>query len=79
MVKMIVYVVVSTFRQESGTGASALTDVVGVKLEKAFQDESKARELAQQLSQVLHEKIQTPQGIIEVGCERAVQPVEVDI
>ena len=75
---MIVYVVISTFRQESGTGASALTDVIGVKLEKAFQNESKAKELAEKLSEVLHERVQTPQGVIEVGCERAVQPVEVE-
>jgi hypothetical protein len=76
---MIVYVVVSTFRQESGTGASALTDTVGVKLEKAFQDENKAKELATKLSEILHEQVQTPYGVIEVGCERAVQPVEVEI
>lgn len=76
---MTIYVVVSIFRQESGTGSSALTDVVGVKLEKAFQDETKAKELAEKLSKILHEQVQTPQGIIEVGCERAIQPVEVEI
>ena len=76
---MTVYVVVSMFRQESGTGPSALTDVVGVKLEKAFQDENKAKELATKLSEVLHERIQTPQGIVEVGCERGVQLVELEM
>jgi hypothetical protein len=76
---MKIYVVVSTFRQEAGSGSSALTDVVGVKLEKGFQDELKAKELAEKLSQVLHEQVQTPQGIIQVGCERAVQPVEVEL
>lgn len=76
---MIIHVVVSIFRQESGTGSSALTDVIGVKLERAFQDEAKAKELVEKLSKVLHEQVQTPQGIIEVGCERAIQPVEVEM
>ena len=71
-----IYVVISVLRQESGTGAAAIMDTIGIKIEKAFADRDKASEFLNGLPQT--DNVQTPQGIIQCVPERGVQPVELE-
>jgi len=79
MSKKNIYIVVSTGRQITGEGVSALNDYYAVKVHKAFTDPNKAQDFCNGLAKEWEEKIVTPEGPVQCYCTNiGLQVVELE-